>query len=663
MHASLSLSHTHTPHTSIREQAEPFGICKVIPPADAWFSTKNWLREVNLTRFSFASKLQPIHMLLHRTNAVAVFLAHLAAFTASARSVTSVAADAPLLGARPAPLFSLYRAVVARGGFKCIENDLSAWRAVLTDCKLRLVTDALARRAEALYRQDLLAYEQHQQARAPLTEPAEIAAFLAANGDVRRRLHDFSYADGGSWTLSRYRRMARTFKAEYFAVNNEADADDDAGGDDDDDDESVDDDEVVSDADVAAIEREYWRIVESPSDAVNVVYGNDLSCVRCDSLGTHAEGGTQHTLFPTSARNDLTYCAWNLNCLARVRGSLLRYARHTLPGITDPMLYVGMVFSSFCWHTEDNYLASINYLHGGAPKVWYGVPGVHRARFEALMRAQHAELFERQPDLLHQLVTSLSPRTLQQHGVACVRAVQRGGEFVVTFPGSFHAGFNTGFNVAEATNFGTEAWLPHGRRSLDDYHRRGGSRPSAFSFHNLLCMAARGALAGDMTRETARTVVDELRVMRHDLLDACSALAAAGVTRVDRFPRYGGDSDNVEVDLIQCFDCQVDCFLLAVVCPCTPPGRISCPKHFDRLCACQNGSKCQLLRYSDRKLQKLLAALDEQLPRLPTLAELGPATRAQIKADALAIENWRRTREGRTAAVDERSKRRRTTKM
>lgn len=638
---------------------EAFGICKVVPPAAAWLERKNWLREVDASQFKFSSKLQPIHMLLHRSNPVAVFAAQLALFNQQTdeSASTTAAVDTTLtavasLDGRPAPLYGLYCGVVARGGFARIEHDVAAWRDVLAECRFAGVSDAIVRRAIAVYREQLLRFERHRDARPPLSEPAEIDAFLAANEPVRRLLVDFSYGDGGMWTLAAYRRMADEFQRLYLRRG----ADDERESDDDDDGNDGD----VCDADVRLLEREYWRTIETPSEALNVVYGNDLSSVRCDALATHTDGATQHTLFPTSVRNEQTYSAWNLNRLARVRGSLLRFVRHTLPGITDPMLYVGMLFSTFCWHTEDNYLASINYLHGGAPKVWYGVPSAHRARFETLMRAQHAPLFAQQPNLLYQLVTTLSPRMLQQHGITCVRAVQRGGEFVVTLPAAFHAGFNAGFNVAEAVNFGTELWLPFGRRSLEDYHSRGGgSRPSAFSFHNLLCMAARGALAGDMTRETAQAVVDEVRVMRQDALDTCALLSAAGVTRSDRFPRYGGDSENVEIDLIQCFECQVDCFLLAVVCPCTPPDRISCAKHFDRLCACANSSKRQLLRYSDRKLQRLLDALVEQLPRLPTLADAGAPTRAHIKADALAIEKWRERREGVTTVTSERQKRRR----
>ncbi len=37
------------------------------------------------------------------------------------------------------------------------------------------------------------------------------------------------------------------------------------------------------------------------------------------------------------------------------------------------------------------------------------------------------------------------------------------GEFIVLNAGAYHAGFNQGFNCAEAVNFATEDWIPLGK--------------------------------------------------------------------------------------------------------------------------------------------------------------------------------------------------------
>ena len=56
--------------------------------------------------------------------------------------------------------------------------------------------------------------------------------------------------------------------------------------------------------------------------------------------------------------------------LPKSPASVLRLLEADIPGVTSPMLYIGMLFATFCWHVEDNYLYSINYQHLGAAKTW-----------------------------------------------------------------------------------------------------------------------------------------------------------------------------------------------------------------------------------------------------------------------------------------------------
>lgn len=74
--------------------------------------------------------------------------------------------------------------------------------------------------------------------------------------------------------------------------------------------------------------------------------------------------------------------------LPHVKQSTLRLLRGDAPGVSSPMLYIGMLFATFAWHVEDHYLYSINYQHLGAAKTWYGVPGCHADGFEAVVK-QH----------------------------------------------------------------------------------------------------------------------------------------------------------------------------------------------------------------------------------------------------------------------------------
>ena len=83
-----------------------------------------------------------------------------------------------------------------------------------------------------------------------------------------------------------------------------------------------------------------------------------------------------------------------------------------ISGINIPWLYIGMKYSTFCWHYEDLMLYSINYNHWGKPKLWYGVPESHKERFEKAVKTKIALLFKKDPNILLDIVTMISPSYL-----------------------------------------------------------------------------------------------------------------------------------------------------------------------------------------------------------------------------------------------------------
>ncbi|CAN4114264.1 unnamed protein product [Withania somnifera] len=163
-----------------------------------------------------------------------------------------------------------------------------------------------------------------------------------------------------------------------------------------------------------------------------------------------------------SAGWKLANSPWNLQVIARSPGSLTRFMPDDIPGVTSPMVYIGMLFSWFAWHVEDHELHSLNFLHTGSPKTWYAVPGDYAFSFEEVIRCHaYGETTDRLAALalLGEKTTLLSPEGLVASGIPCCRLVQNPGEFVVTFPRAYHVGFSHGFNCGEAANFGTPQWL------------------------------------------------------------------------------------------------------------------------------------------------------------------------------------------------------------
>uniref|UniRef100_A0A8C1JSH6 [histone H3]-trimethyl-L-lysine(9) demethylase n=1 Tax=Cyprinus carpio TaxID=7962 RepID=A0A8C1JSH6_CYPCA len=190
-------------------------------------------------------------------------------------------------------------------------------------------------------------------------------------------------------------------------------------------------------ADFDELERKYWKnLTFNPP-----LYGADVSGTLYDP--------------------DVT--EWNIGRLNTILDTVERESGITIKGVNTPYLYFGMWKSTFAWHTEDMDLYSINYLHFGEPKSWYIVPPEHGKRLERLAKgffpgsAQSCEAF------LRHKMTLISPSILRKYGIPYEKVTQEAGQFIVTFPYGYHAGFNHGFNCEESTNFATQRWIDYGK--------------------------------------------------------------------------------------------------------------------------------------------------------------------------------------------------------
>lgn len=200
---------------------------------------------------------------------------------------------------------------------------------------------------------------------------------------------------------------------------------------------------------VEMLERKFWRRLGPTMHPA--MYGADMEGSLFSNEGQHH--------------------GWHISKLSSCLQLLLSDQNMTsddeydgIPGVTTPYLYFGMWASVFCAHTEDMNLLSINYLHAGAPKVWYAIAaGEDSQRFEQFVEGHYHQSKTICPEYLRHKRCLVSPKILKKAGIPFTTAVQYPGEAMITFPGSYHFGFNTGFNVAEATNFAVPEWVPYGK--------------------------------------------------------------------------------------------------------------------------------------------------------------------------------------------------------
>lgn len=266
---------------------------------------------------------------------------------------------------------------------------------------------------------------------------------------------------------------------------------------------------------IEKLEEKFWYFVDNMEDSITVKYGADVNGTSPGEM----TGFPTAEYVPSNLDEEQKYehskyynHPMNLINLPNAKGSLLPMFDRRISGMTIPWMYVGSTFSTFCWHLEDQYTLSANYQHEGAPKIWYSIPEYSCDKFQKLMRDVAPDLFEKQPDLMHQLVTLISPydRRFKEAKIKCFKAVQNPNEYIITFPKCYHAGFNSGYNFNEAVNFTLDSWVPYGIEAISDYQNTG--KQCVFDMFELMMNILNSYLAGNskFQESLVRTCYSEL---------------------------------------------------------------------------------------------------------------------------------------------------------
>lgn len=287
------------------------------------------------------------------------------------------------------------------------------------------------------------------------------------------------------------------------------------------------------------------------------------------------------------------YHPFNLNNLNKAKNSLFAQFDVKISGLTSPWIYAGMKFSTFCWHVEDNYLHSINYMHKGGSKVWYVVPECDKDKFEEAMMELNPKLFKRNPNILHTITVIQNPIRLIEKGVKVYKVVQRAGDFIMTFPKAYHSGFSRETNFAEAVNFISADWIPYGIESLEDYSRINFYKKSVFPVEWIL-------FGNYNNKELDNEILLKVRKGLEILLEKFQKR----LRKIERqIPFHSLIKDKAKYSEYPCSDCKEYQFLGFILCK-------SCNKNFcfTHNCQCPNIKKTVELKISEEVIFSLIQA-------------------------------------------------------
>ena len=204
-----------------------------------------------------------------------------------------------------------------------------------------------------------------------------------------------------------------------------------------------------NDIKIEEIENKYWELCQPDNnEKIHTLYAADIELLKL-----FGKIEIKKHMFPFYLPN-----YWSLLNSCFLPDSLLQFSQKDgedilLSGINVPWIYYGILFSTFCWHVEDLNMYSINYLHSGAPKIWYSIAPKDKEKFTNYCKNKYSLKSLKSDYFSYSLFIHINPLEIIEAGIEVTRTIQYPGELIVTLPQSYHMGFSTGINKAEAVNY------------------------------------------------------------------------------------------------------------------------------------------------------------------------------------------------------------------
>lgn len=360
---------------AIRKEAEPFGMCKIIPPS-------SFKPECNVDDdMRFTGYNQYVHKLMNRWGPNSKEMAAIKKYL-DTQNVTINAANHPMVSGVEIDLPALYHAVQSLGGLTEVIQK-KKWGKIAEFlrvpkgtqdrsnkfydiyCKFLLPYDTLSKvEREELLRLVDEEFEERNKDKLNKSKNSDKDSDDSDDSDDEEDEEDDEDDEcvlkGKSTSLSAFFRVARNlmsmvFKDKFAASNPGAPGSD-------------------YQPDLQDVEEEYWRLVQDRDCHIQVQQGSIDTGSGSDGYG-----------FPTSRGSSCGRHPWNLKILSNNHKSILRTMGPVM-GVTVPTLHLGMLFTTGCWYRDPHGLPWIEYHHTGAPKIWFSIPDSHSIAFYTAMK-------------------------------------------------------------------------------------------------------------------------------------------------------------------------------------------------------------------------------------------------------------------------------------